>query len=386
MKIAAIICEYNPLHKGHEYQIARTKELCGADFIVAIMSGNYVQRGDVAIFSKELRAKAAIVCGADLVLEIPTVYAMQTAEVFAKKGVEIANATGIVDFLSFGTESDDVNKITEIAKLLCKEPQEFSDILKKFLSSGLTYSVARANSIKEFLGDEAAEIVSTPNNILAVEYCKALCSSGSRIAPIAIKRKGAEHDSPDAKEGFSSATNIRSLLFSGKTETAFSYIPEACQSSFKNAEIHSIKVMEKSIIAELIKTPAETLASISDVGEGIENRIKAAALEAESLEQLADAIKTKRYTHSRIRRILLSAYLGITDDERKKSVPYIRVLDHNERGRELIAKMKKTATLPVVRNTSQVNKLRDPQLKDFWERERMFDRLYEMFRYSKHTS
>jgi len=126
MKTAAIICEYNPFHKGHQYQIARTKKLCGADFVVAIMSGNYVQRGDVAIYSKELRAKAAIACGVDLVLELPTVFAMQSAEFFAKKGVEIANATGIIDYLSFGTECDNISPIIQIAELLTNEPENFS--------------------------------------------------------------------------------------------------------------------------------------------------------------------------------------------------------------------------------------------------------------------
>ncbi len=378
MKTAAIICEYNPFHKGHAYQIARTKELCGADFVVAIMSGNYVQRGDVAIFPKEIRAKAAIACGADLVVELPTIFAMQSAEFFAKKGVEIANSTGIIDFLSFGAECDDIKKITEIAKLLCEEPQTFSDNLKEKLASGLAYPVARAHAITKALDEDAAEIISSPNNILAVEYCKALFASKSNITPIAIKRKGADHDSSDAKDGFSSATNIRKLFVEDR-KTAFSYIPEECHSVFENAESHSINVTEKSIIAELIKMPVVVLESISDVSEGMENRIKSAALEARNLDALADMIKTKRYTHSRIRRILLSAYLGITNSDRETAMPYIKILDHNEKGQQLIAKMKKSATLPVVRNTSQINKLKNSEAKAFWERERIFDKLYEMF-------
>ena len=380
MKTAAIICEYNPFHKGHAYQIARTKELCGADFVVAIMSGNYVQRGDVALFSKAVRARAALSCGADLIIELPTVFAMQTAEVFAAKAVEIANTSGIIDFLAFGTENDNINSLTQIARLLSNEPKEFSHILKAELNKGIAYPAARANAISEVLDTDAAEIISTPNNILAVEYCKALISSKSTISPVAIKRKGADHDSEDTKDGFSSATNIRRLLLSGDRETAFSYIPEECCQSLQNTEIHSIEAMEKPIIAELIKIPASSLMEISDVGEGMENRIKSAALTAEGLEGLLDSIKTKRYTHSRIRRILLSAYLGITESDRRQAVPYIKVLDHTEKGRELIAKMKKSSTLPVVRNTSQINKLRDPEIKDFWERERTFDKLYEMFK------
>ena len=383
MKTAAIICEYNPIHKGHEYQIARTKELCGADFIVAIMSGNYVQRGDVAIYPKDIRAKAAIACGADLVLELPTVFAMQSAEFFAKKGVEIANATGIVDILSFGTECADIEKIRAVAKLLSDEPQEFSDILKANLASGQTYSVARASATEKLLGSDAASIISTPNNILAVEYCKAIYSSKSKFTPLAIKRMGVNHDAYEAKDGYSSATAIRQMLLSGNTETALSYIPSECHELFNSSSIHNIKAMEKAIIAELIKIPVQKLAEISDVSEGIENRIKSAAIEASTIEELADTIKTKRYTHSRIRRILLSAYLGITNFDRETATPYIKILDHNERGQELIARMKKTAILPVVRNTSQINKLKSPHIKAFWERERVFDHLYETFIYAK---
>ncbi len=380
MKTAAIICEYNPFHKGHAYQIARTRELCGADFVIAIMSGNYVQRGDVAIFSKELRAQAAIACGADLVIELPTVYAMQSAEFFAKGGVSIANATGLVDFLSFGTECDDINKIQSISKLLAQEPEEISHAVKQNAAKGLSYPAARAEAVAQILGRDAYEIISTPNNILAVEYCKALYSSKSTITPIAVKRTGADHDANEAKDGFSSATNLRKLILSGHTETALSYIPQECHHIFRNAEIHSLNTMEKSIIAELIKMPISQLAQTPDVSEGIENRIKSAVLDAKNLEELTDNIKTKRYTHSRIRRILLMAYLGITESDRQAPVPYLKILAHTQKGQELISKMKKSASLPIVRNTSQINKLKSPQIKSYWERERIFDKLYQLFR------
>lgn len=379
MKTAAIICEYNPFHKGHEYQIARTKELCGADFIVAIMSGNYVQRGDVAIFSKELRAKAAIASGADLVIELPTVFSMQSAEFFAKGGVTIAHSLGIVDFLSFGAECDDTQKLNKIASLLCNEPPEFSDILKKQLDTGVTYPVARATAIAQILGNDAAELVNSPNNILGIEYCKALCRLNSKITPIAIKRKGADHDSTTVDDGFASATHLRQTIIKGTIADVFPFIPDSCHEIFRDADIHSVGAMEKSIIAELIKMPTEALAQICDVGEGMENRIKSAASTAATVSELADLIKTRRYTHSRIRRILLSAYLGITNDYRSMEIPYIKILDHNEKGQELISRMKKVSALPIVRNTSQVNKLKNPELKAFWERERTFDNLYNMF-------
>lgn len=379
MKVAAIVCEYNPFHNGHKYQIDRTKELCGADAIVGIMSGNFVQRGDVAIFSKELRAKAAIAAGIDLVIELPTVFAMQSAEFFAKNAVTIADSTGIIETLSFGTECDKVDSIAKVAEFLCDEPAEFSEYIKTCLSRGMSFPSARADAVKKFIGKDYSDILSSPNNILGIEYCKALHNLKSSITPFAIERTGCSHDSNIASDGFASATHIRSLLMTGQKDTALSYIPIECANIFKDAPIHSTDNMEKAIIAEIIKMPLEMLADVSDVSEGMENRIKAAALSSSSLEELFDEVKTKRYTHSRIRRIILSAYLGITNKDRNLSPSYIKILDHNEKGQELIRQMKKTASLPIVRNTSQVNKLGNAEIKTLWERERVFDRIYEMF-------
>lgn len=379
MKVAAIICEYNPFHKGHKFQIGRTKELRGADAVVGIMSGNFVQRGDVAIFSKELRAKAAISAGMDLVIELPTVFAMQSAEFFAKNAVKIADSLGIVDVLSFGTECDNVDSIVKIAEFLCDEPAEFSGYVKSCLANGMSYPSARADAVKRLMGDDYSNILSSPNNILGIEYCKALHNLKSSITPVAIERTGCSHDSDTASGGFASATHIRSLIMSGAKDAALSYIPTECVNIFENAPIHNADRMKKAILAEIIKMPPKKLADISDVSEGMENRIKDAALSTDSLDELFDAVKTKRYTHSRIRRIILSAYLGITNKDRSLSPSYIKILDHNETGQELIRQMKKTASLPIVRNTSQVNKLNNPEIKALWERERIFDKVYEMF-------
>lgn len=379
MKVAAIICEYNPFHKGHKYQIDCTKELCGADAVVGIMSGNFVQRGDIAIFSKELRAKAAIAAGVDLIIELPTIFTMQSAEFFAKNAVKIADSLGLVDLLSFGAECNNVNLIAKIAEFLCDESAEFSEHIKSCLSNGMSYPAARADAVGKLMGENFSDTLSSPNNILAIEYCKALYNLKSSITPIAIKRTGCDHDSDAVSNGFASATHIRSLLMTGEKDAALSYVPIECSSILKDAPIHHTDIMEKAILAEIIKMPLERLADISDVSEGMENRIKDAALSSGSLEELFKAIKTKRYTHSRIRRIILSAYLGITNKDRNLSPSYIKILDHNETGQELIRQMKKTASLPILRNTSQVNQLGDPEIKALWERERVFDKVYEMF-------
>ncbi len=378
MKVAAIISEYNPFHKGHKYHIERTKELCSAEYVIAIMSGNFVQRGDVALFPKEIRAKAAIASGVDLVVELPTIFAMQSAEFFAKNAVAIANSLGIVDFLSFGAECDDIEKIIETSKLLANEPPEFSDILKKEMVSGSTYPSAITKAVSEFLGDEYAEIISSPNNILGIEYCKALLSKKSSITPIAVKRIGSAHDLDAPEDEFASASLVRKLILDDRFSDGLSFTPDECKSIFENAQPHSIDIMEKSILAELIKIPSDVLSNISDVSEGLENRIKSAANDSSSLDELISSVKTKRYTQSRLRRIVISAYLGITNADRNLSVPYIKILDHNERGQELISKMKKSATLPIARNTSQINKLGDDFIKTIWERERTFDKIYTL--------
>ncbi len=375
MKTAAIICEYNPFHNGHKYQIDQTRKEYGVDAVVALMSGNFVQRGDVAIFNKHARANAAICGGVDLVLELPTVFAMQSAEFFAKHAVFILNSLASVDYLSFGAECENLEQLKLIAETLINESSSFSQELKSQLSSGAPFPLARQRALAKALSSKTAELLTKPNNILAVEYLKALKTQDSKIEPILIHRHGADHHSTAPQDGFASASYIRSLLLSGKISDARALMP----TDFEGERMYFAESMEKAIIAELIKMPADELRQISDVSEGIENRIKEKALNAQSLSQLADEVKTKRYAHSRIRRILLSAYLGITDDDRKSSAPYVKILAHNEKGQSLIRKMKKAAFLPLVRNTSQINKLNNPFAKAFWERERTFDALYELF-------
>ncbi len=376
MKTAAIICEYNPFHNGHKFHIEETKQKSGADTVILVMSGNFVQRGEVALFDKQLRANAAIACGADLCIELPAAYSLASAEFFAAGAIKILDALGIVDFLSFGTEIEELDILKNIAKLLADEPEDFSSALKENLSKGLSFPAARAKAVGKILGDSAAEVISTPNNILAIEYLKALISSKSRITPFSVLRKGAPHDSNLPEGSIASATFVRDLILSGSDFSQF--VPDTAYKIFKDAKIHSLKALEKAILCELAKMPANILAQIADVGEGIENRIKSKAETASTLDELADSVKTKRYTHSRIRRILVSALLGITDADRKAPPSYIKILCQNEKGQKLISAAKKTATLPIVRNTSQINKLGDPALKAHWESERMFDRIYSL--------
>ncbi len=377
MSTAAIICEYNPFHNGHKFHIEETKRLTGADSVIAIMSGNFVQRGECAIYDKKLRAKAAISGGADLVLELPAIYSCASAEFFALDAVRILNALGIVDTLSFGAEADDISSIMSVAKLLAYESTAFSDSLKRNLQNGLSYPAAREAAVEEILGTETAKILSSPNNILAAEYCKALVKEQSSISPFAVLRKGAAHDTYQTDGAIASASYIRSIIYEQGFNKAKAFMPDFAAELFDVAPIYSVKTMEKAIIAHLVKMPLDDIKDIADVAEGLENRIKAAAATSASLDELVDKIKTKRYTHSRIRRIILSAYLGISGDLRGSIPPYIKILDHNEKGQKLIAAAKKTSTLPLVRNTSQLLKLKNSATKEFWDREAVFDRIFE---------
>ncbi|MBQ8740092.1 MAG: nucleotidyltransferase [Clostridia bacterium] len=378
MKTAAIICEYNPFHSGHKFHIDETKRKTGADAIIAVMSGNFVQRGDVAVFKKETRAKIALLNGADLVLELPARYSSASAEIFARSAASIINSLGIVDYLSFGAECEDLTSLSALADFFVSESPEFSEALKKHSANGLSFPAARAKSAEDLLGKDAKNLLSTPNNLLGIEYLKALSSLGSNIIPVVIPRTGAQHDSTLTTETTASATYIRSLISSGSLESAKPYIPTSAFEMLKEERVHSLKNIEKAILCCLINTPAERLRQIADVTEGLENRIKAAAASSNSLEELLDKVKTKRYTHSRLRRIMLASLLGITDEQRQSPVSYIKILDHNEKGRKLIAAAKKTAVLPIVRNTSQVNKLEGSDIKSMWEQERTFDSIYNL--------
>ncbi len=376
MTLAAIICEYNPFHNGHQFHIKETRRQTKADGIVAIMSGNLVQRGDVAIFDKRLRARTAVLGGADLVIELPAMYSSASAEFFALNAIKILNAFGTIDYLSFGAENADANTLLKIAKLFADEPAELSNKIKQNTSNGLSYPVARSRAASDILGGEYADILSTPNNILGIEYCKSLLLTDSKIKPCPILRNGAFHDSNVTSEGIASATYIRELLYSGKDAEQF--MPDFAAEIFKDAKIHSLQVLEKAILAHLIKIPSEELKKVPDVSEGLENRIKDAALVSNTLEELIDRIKTKRYTHSRIRRIILSAYFGLSRDMRCTEPQYINILAHNETGQKIIAEAKKLSALPIVRNTSQVNKLKNASIKSLWERERLFNQIYDL--------
>jgi len=323
-----IVAEYNPFHNGHKYQIEQAKKLTGADTVVVAMSGSFVQRGEPALCSKWARAEMALKCGADLVVELPVCFAVRSAEFFAKGAIGLLNALN-VDYTAFGVETDDIDRLCKTADALKNEPE----IIKEYLSQGLSYPSAVAKAFPE-----CADVLSTPNNMLAVEYIKAGAKN-----PVAVLRKGAAHDG-GAADAFASASYIRERL-----SEAEKYMPEEAFGVLKREIDNNACPPDKDklsdiILAKLRCESAEILQQICDVNEGIENRIISAAKTSTSLDELYDAVKTKRFTHARIRRIIMNYALGITKAFERCAPQYVRVLASNEKGFAIL----KNATLPVV--------------------------------------
>ncbi len=375
MKIGAVVCEYNPLHNGHCHQLALARQTLGLDAIVGIMSGNFVQRGEMALLPKKVRASAALNHGMDLVLELPAVLTLQSAERYARNAVMTLNALGCVDTLFFGAESPETELLMQIATVLANEDAAWKQALQEGLSKGLSFAVARSEAVKSLLGPASAEILNKPNNILGVEYCKALLRLRSNIKPYALPREGAQHHDTEGTGQFASGTAIRELLL--KNEDASAYVPEDLQELYASAPKFRMEKMEKALLASLCMKTPEELCKIADVSEGLEYALPRNAFLAENLEDLILGVKSKRYAYSRIRRIILNAYLGITRADGDLTPSYIRILDFNETGRQVLHLAKETATLPLAKNGAQIKDI--PAALNLWQRELTFDKVYQLF-------
>ena len=343
--ILGIVSEYNPFHNGHLMHLQKSKELTHTDFTIAVMSGNFVQRGDTSIVDKWTKAEMALKSGVDLVIELPTLYAISSAENFADGAIKILNSLGIVDYVSFGSEIGEITPLDDVASVLYKEPKEFSSLITRQLRSGLSYPKARELAIQMYFGSSQKyiDVLKNPNNILGIEYLKSLKRLKSPITPITIKRKYSDYNSNDIKSGIASATAIRTMLQKGKN--IHYVVPyetyELLEEKKKYGQIiPSLSIFSKEIIYTLRKMTLSEIATLPDVSEGLENKIKAAVNTSNNLEELILKIKSKRYTQSRIQRILLYALLNISEKDiamSKKQMPYIRVLGFNKNGKKIIS-------------------------------------------------
>lgn len=328
MKICGIVAEYNPFHNGHKYHIEKTKELYGATHIVAVMSGNFTQRGDPAIFDKFVRTQTALANGVDLVIELPVSYALASAEQFAFGAVSLLNALGCVEMISFGSECGDVSLLEETAGAVLFAQQ--NDEFFMHMRSGDSYPVALQKTIEKFYEEDIIDALTAPNNTLAVEYLKALSEYGSAIKPVTIKRVGTEHDSGKTSGYYASAAHIRKGILSGEDMSAF--VP-----SLPGSDHADIRNLETAILAKLRTMSTEEIEKAPNVITGLENRIYKAARVSTNLAELYMLIKTKRYTMSRIRRIVMSEFIGIKKTDLKNAPTYVRILGMNAKGKEILA-------------------------------------------------
>ena len=346
--VLGIIAEYNPFHNGHLYHLLKSKEEAEADSVIAVIGGNFTQRGEPSLLDKWSKAEMALANGADLVIELPVLYSISSAENFADGAIKILNSLKIVDSISFGTETEDLNKLNIIANTLFKEPREYKDFLSTFLKDGKSFPKARELALVKYLNDpEFTSLISSPNNILGIEYLKALKKYSSNIKPINIQRIEVGHLSKDYASEFASATAIRNLICSNRVRDVKPYIPPASYTilteELKSGHfVKEISRFENIIIYNLRNMTLEQIADLPDVSEGLENLIKKAANSCNTIEEFINIVHTKRYTETRIRRILLYSLLKINKKDMiisKKTLPYIRVLASNEKGKNLISKI-----------------------------------------------
>lgn len=398
MKTAGIIAEYNPFHKGHEYQIRYTKEKLKADYVIVAMSGDYVQRGTPALISKHARAEMALRCGADLVLEMPVSVSTASAEAFAMGGVSLLDSLGVVDMLCFGSESGEISALRELAEILAEEPEEYKKLLKSFLSEGLTFPAARSQALTEyfknphnFSGDdfdgvltpllnEVTQILNTPNNILGIEYCKALLRLNSRIRPVTIRREGMGYHETTVPEGnstvpssdlqsptdfFASATAIRNLILqnSPDPDALASQIPEQAfpvfQKTVNSGEFLTENSLDSILSYCLMKENGKSLSSYMDVSEDLARRIINQQNLLLSFSQSVSVLKTRELTQTRIQRALLHIILNI--HTAPAQIPFARVLGFRRESSELLSQIKQHSRIPLITKLADAQNLLDSE-------------------------
>ena len=348
MTVCGIVAEYNPFHAGHAHHIAETRRILGADSaVVCAMSGNFVQRGDLAVMEKYARAEAAVRCGADLVLETPLAACLSSAEGFARGAVSLLNALGCVTHLSFGAEQADLALLQQAADLSRGQ----SEALRQGLAAGLPYAAAMQQAVSA-ADAEAGALLASPNNTLGVEYLRALAARGSRMQPLAIERKGGAHDSDTPADGLPSASYLRGLLADGDAAACRPLMPEASFAVLER-EIQSgaapvtRNAVDLAILAHLRRLDAATLLPFCSGDDGLTHRLADTVRDNTSFSAVCTAAQTRRYPLARVRRVLLRAWLDLPQSVSPEP-EYVRVLAIGRQGRALLRRMKDTCTLPVI--------------------------------------
>ncbi|MDP2945370.1 MAG: nucleotidyltransferase [Atribacterota bacterium] len=383
MKILGIITEYNPFHNGHLYHLFKAKEITRADYVVAVMSGNFLQRGEPAIINKWARTKMALNAGVDLIIELPFVFSTQDANGFAFGAVKLLDSLKIIDYLCFGCETDNLDTLYSISNFLHVEPQKYKELIVYNSKIGYEFPKARSQALCEYhrvFGIDGLEKISTlelskllkyPNNILALEYIKHLLNLKSKIKPIAIKRIGASYHQKNIKGKISSATSIRNEILNNlsppKTDlfmlndkikstippSGFSVLESELREGRGPITLDSYR---QYILATLRRMSLENISRIQGVTEGLENRIKKASLKSYSVEHLINSIKTRRYTRTKIQRIILHIMMNLSKEDiaifNKYGPLYARILGFSKKGKTLLRAIKKNSSTPLISKLS----------------------------------
>lgn len=364
MKTVGLITEYNPFHNGHAYHIEKAKMLTGADRVIVVMSGDFVQRGAPAVMPKHLRAESALLSGASLIIELPVCFATGSAEYFAQGSISLLNQLGCIDSICFGSECGDLHLLKEIAQILADEPIEYQTALKQALKEGASFPAARQEALNIY-SDKYSEILASPNNILGIEYLKALAKIHSKMEPFTIKRIGAGYHDMDIDGQFSSATAIRSDIYqladvnSSSESLPLTHIqtqvPSSCHELMKKnyQTRYPVKADDFSLLlkAKLLSETAGSLSHYLDMSPELANRILRLRNDYLIFEQFCDLLKTKELTRSRISRSFIHVLLGITNDwltAMKAPAPYARILGFRRDHADLLGILKRTSDIPLI--------------------------------------
>ena len=401
MNILGLVVEYNPFHNGHLYHLLKSKEITKATHTVAIMSGNFLQRGEPALFDKYTRARAAVENGVDLVIELPTLFACQSAEIFSHGAIATLNSLNCINSICFGSEVGNIDILYTISKILVNEPNEFKISLKKYLNDGMLFPTARSNALFDYINennlvdiskDELLSILNSSNNILGIEYIKSLLKLKSNIKPYTITRINSEYNSESIDSSICSATAIRKALKNtDDISFASKVVPLPTYNILKtNIEKSFNPIFDEmffDILSSIILRDSNELDKYFDVNEGIENKIYQSIFTSSNLQELHSLVKSKRYTLTKIKRTLNNVLLGITKDDMAlvkdmNYIPYIRVLAFNDKGREILKAIKNNSEINIINKFSKISfAMDDAKFKTLIDYDIKASNMYNMIYY-----
>lgn len=405
MNILGLIVEYNPFHNGHLYHLEKSKKITKATHTIAVMSGSFLQRGEPALFDKYTRAEIAVKNGVDLVIELPTLYSCQSAEIFSHGAITTLNSLNCVDSVCFGSEEGSIDVLKIISKILVEEPIDFKTYLKKYLDEGLVFPTARSKALYDYINEnnilnisenKLQNILNSSNNILGIEYIKSLIKLNSSIKPFTITRIASQYNSSDINSNICSATAIRNVLKDNlNLQQIENVVPNPTFVDIKNnmnANFNPVfDYMFYDLLSSTIIRDYENLEKYFEVNEGIENKIYSNIFTSKNLDDLISSIKSKRYTMTKVKRTLNNILLGITKDDVIStkdicSIPYIRVLAFNDKGREIIKQIKKSSDIEIITKLSKISYISDPLFNTLIKYDIKSSNMYNLIYYKNNKS